>query len=29
MANKALWEVLNNIHVSYDDLDFDALIDQI
>lgn len=29
MANKALWEVLNNIHISYDDLDFDVLIDQI
>lgn len=29
MANKALWEVLNNIHISYDDLDFDILIDQI
>lgn len=29
MANKALWEVLDNIHISYDDLDFDILIDQI
>ena len=29
MANKALWEVLDNIHISYDDLDFDDLIDQI
>jgi len=29
MANKALWEVLDNIHISYDDLDFDVLIDQI
>lgn len=29
MANKVLWEVLNNIHISYDDLDFDVLIDQI
>lgn len=29
MANKALWEVLDNIQVSYDDLDFDDLIDQI
>ncbi len=29
MTNKALWEVLDNIQVSYDDLDFDDLIDQI
>jgi len=29
MTNKALWEVLDNIHISYDDLDFDDLIDQI
>lgn len=29
MANKALWEVLDNIHVSYDDYDYDVLVDQI
>lgn len=29
MANKTLWEILDNIHVSYDDLDLDVLIDQI
>ena len=29
MANKALWEVLDSIRISYDDLDFDILIDQI
>lgn len=29
MTNKTLCEVLNNIHVSHDDLDFDVLIEQI
>ena len=29
MANKALWEVLDNIHISYDDYDYDVLVDQI
>lgn len=29
MANRVLWEILDNIHISYDDLDFDVLIDQI
>lgn len=29
MANKALWEALDNIHVSYDDYDYDVLVDQI
>lgn len=29
MANKALWQVLDNIHVSYDDCDYYVLVDQI
>lgn len=29
MTNKALYEVLDNIRISYDDLDFYVLLDQI
>ena len=29
MANKALWQVLDNIHVSYDGCDYYVLVDQI